>query len=121
MEPKIARHDPDREYGTPEGCFILEPWNTDADERASIARARVAPGVTTAWHCLEGIVERYLVIEGRGLLETGGLEPAELGPGDVAVIPAGIRQRITNAGHSDLVFYCVCTPRFRQESYRACD
>lgn len=121
MEPKIVKPDPASEFSTPEGCFILETWNRDADERASIARARVAPGATTAWHCLEGIVERYLIVEGRGLVEVGDLEPAVLGPGDMAVIPAGVRQRITNTGHSDLIFYCICTPRFRQESYRPCD
>jgi mannose-6-phosphate isomerase-like protein (cupin superfamily) len=37
--------------------------------------------------------------------------------GDVVVIPAGVPQRISNAGPSDLEFYEVCTPRFRPEAY----
>jgi len=121
MEPSMVKPDPAEEFPTPEGCFILETWNTDADESVSIAKARVAPGVTTAWHCLEGIIERYLIVVGRGLVEVGGLEPVELGPGDLAVIPAGTRQRITNTGPTDLIFYCICTPRFRPELYRVCD
>ena len=33
-------------------------------------------------------------------------------------IPAGVPQRISNTGEGDLVFHCLCTPRFRQEAYR---
>ena len=32
--------------------------------------------------------------------------------GDVVVIPAGVSQSIRNPGPRDLVFHCVCTPRF---------
>ena len=118
MQPKIVKQDLTREYPLPENCLILETWNTSADESVSIARARVAPGATTKWHCLEGIIERYLLVEGRGLVEIGTLEPVEMAPGDLAVIPAGVRQRITNTGPTDLVFYCICSPRFAPECYR---
>jgi mannose-6-phosphate isomerase-like protein (cupin superfamily) len=40
-------------------------------------------------------------------------------PGDVVVIPAGVPQQISNDGDSDLVFYCICTPRFRKAKYEA--
>ena len=33
-------------------------------------------------------------------------------------IPAGVRQRIRNTGPTDLVFLCICTPRFEQSAYR---
>jgi mannose-6-phosphate isomerase-like protein (cupin superfamily) len=36
-------------------------------------------------------------------------------------IPAGVRQRITNIGNADLLFYCVCSPRFLPEAYVASD
>ena len=121
MHPKIVKPDPKAEFPTPEGCFILETWNTAEDESVSIARARVSPGTATVRHRLEGIVERYLIVEGMGLVEVGSLAPVQLVPGEMAVIPAGTRQRITNTGPTDLVFYCICTPRFRQECYRACD
>lgn len=34
------------------------------------------------------------------------------------MIPAGVAQRIANTGTSDLLFYELCTPRFRKEAYR---
>ena len=104
---------------TAERCCIIETYNSTADESLSIARARVAPGVTTAWHSVEGTVERYVIAEGCGRAEVGDFPVAEVSPGDVVVIPAGVRQRIGNIGTADLVFYCVCTPRFRAENYRA--
>jgi mannose-6-phosphate isomerase-like protein (cupin superfamily) len=51
-------------------------------------------------------------------VEVGDVPPTEVVPGDVVTIPAGLRQRIANIGDSDLIFYCVCTPRFEQKNYR---
>lgn len=104
------------EYATPEDCRILESWNDASDAAASIARARVAPGVTTRPHRLKGVIERYLIVEGRGRVKIDGREQ-EVGPGDVVVIPAGISQQVTNTGAADLVFYCICTPRFTAQYY----
>jgi mannose-6-phosphate isomerase-like protein (cupin superfamily) len=108
-----------KEFLTPERCHILEIYNTAADESVSIARARVQPGVTTAWHVLEHTIERYIIVEGHGQVEIGDLPAAEVEPGDVVIIPAAIRQRIANPGDVDLVFYCVCTPRFESKNYRS--
>lgn len=108
-----------KEFLTPERCHILETYNTAADESMSIARARVEPGVTTALHMVESTTERYIVVEGRGRVEIGDFPAAEVEPGDVVVIPAGIRQRIANTGYVDLIFYCVCTPRFENKNYRS--
>lgn len=105
------------EFETPEGCWILEVANDDGDEELSIARARVAPGATTQWHELSDTNERYVVVQGRGRVEVGGLPPADVGPGDVVRIPARTPQRIGNTGRQDLVFYCICTPPFRPECY----
>jgi hypothetical protein len=30
-----------------------------------------------------------------------------------------VRQRIANTGTDDLVFYCICSPRFTQECYES--
>jgi mannose-6-phosphate isomerase-like protein (cupin superfamily) len=76
------------------------------------------PGATTRWHRVQGTIERYVILEGKGLVEVGNLPPQEVGPGDVVIIPAGCRQRITNIGEKDLVFLCFCTPRFLQEAYQ---
>ena len=106
-----------KEFYTQEGCFITELSNTPDDPEVSIARARVAPGVTTRWHRVKGTAERYLILEGKGRAEIGALPPREVGPGDVVRIPASCRQRITNVGQEDLVFLAVCTPRFTNSAY----
>lgn len=118
VEPLIAHADPMSEFATDERCYILEWWNDPSDEDASIARARVAPGVTTALHRVS-VNERFLILEGRGLMRVGELAPAEVGVGDVVIIPAGVAQQISNTGDDDLVFACVCTPRFRPECYES--
>ena len=107
------------EYETPERCHIVEVANDSGDAQVSIARARVTPGVTTAWHALDSVAERYIVVSGRGRVEVEGLAPAEVGAGDVVRIPPGARQRIANTGDSDLLFYAVCSPRYRDDLYRA--
>jgi mannose-6-phosphate isomerase-like protein (cupin superfamily) len=121
VRAQVKRAEEEKECKTAEGCHILEAANDPEDERVSIARARVEPGVTTAWHRLRGISERYIIISGAGRVEIGGLSPAEVGPGDLVLIPPGTHQRITNTGESDLVFYCVCSPRFRDEDYEEID
>ena len=117
MRAEIKAQDDALEYATDERCHILEVANDAGDESVSIARARVEAGVTTAWHKLEGISERYIIVSGRGRVEIGDLEAVDVGPGDVVRIPADCRQRITNTGPHDLVFYAVCAPPFRQQAY----
>lgn len=117
MTPAILLAAAAPEFATEERCFIAELSNSAQDEAVSIARARVAPGVTTRWHRLDGIVERYVIVEGRGEVEVGDLAPASVGPGDVVLIPAGCRQRIANRGPGDLVFLAICSPRFRSDAY----
>lgn len=122
MHSRIVHPDPQREYAfTEEGCHILESWNDADDPQASIARARVAPGVTTRWHALSGVTERYLIVSGSGRVEVGERAPERVQAGDVVVIPPGMRQRIANDGMEDLVFYAICTPRFMPECYAALD
>src|SRR5215472_3382331 len=118
MATILWKHDASKEFSTPERCHIIETFNSAADESLSIARARVEPGITTAWHHVESTVERYIIAEGRGRVEVGDFPPSNVSPGDVVIIPAGVRQRITNTGDQDLIFYCVCTPRFLQQNYR---
>ena len=98
------------------GLWILEVWR---DKAVTIARARVAPGVTTKAHLLRGVVERYLIVEGKGIVRIGGRAPTEVGPGDVVAIRPQVSQSITNRGSSDLIFYCICTPPFTQSCYKA--
>lgn len=105
------------EYFTPEKCFITEVSNSKDDPGLSIARARVEPGVTTQWHQLRDTAERYCIVSGSGQVEIGDLEPADVKPGDVVLIPPYVRQRITNTGLVDLIFLAICTPRFSEHVY----
>ena len=108
---------PADEFYHDEGCHIVELLNTGADAGCSIARARVEPGETTRLHCLRDTVERYVIVAGSGEVEVDGQAPAAVAAMDVVTIPAGISQRIRNTGDSDLVFLCVCTPRFDAKNY----
>lgn len=118
MQACILPHDPDSGYMTDELCHITELSNSDCDEQLSIAAARVAPGVTTRWHHLTDTAERYVILSGQGLVEIGDLPPRRLQAMDVALIPPGCRQRITNTGTEDLVFLALCTPRFKPSVYQ---
>lgn len=117
MKAEIKPFNADEEFFTAERCLITEVANDPHDEKVSIARARVEPGVTTVWHKLRGMDERYIVTAGKGLVEVKGLEAVEVKPGDVVRIPADTAQRITNTGKDDLVFFAVCTPRFTPDCY----
>jgi mannose-6-phosphate isomerase-like protein (cupin superfamily) len=121
MNEVIKRMNLDTEFYTPEKCYIVELSNTPDDPDASIARARVAPGVTTRWHRLLGTAERYVILEGSGRVEIGSLSPRDVGVGDVVLIPPSCRQRMTSLGPGDLIFLAVCTPRFRPEVYEDVD
>ena len=105
------------EYYFKEGCYIDEILNTPDDPAVSIARVRVLPGTKTLWHRLKGTTERYLVLEGAGLAETGDSDQRVMGPGDTLTILPGTPQRMTNNGSCDLVFLAVCTPRFEEANY----
>jgi len=88
MRPAVKRYAAAAEYYAAEACYITELSNSKADPQASIARARVAPGVTTRWHRLKGTTERYVILEGRGRVEVGELAAHDVSPGDVVLIPA---------------------------------
>jgi mannose-6-phosphate isomerase-like protein (cupin superfamily) len=117
MNAAIKLFAPEAESYTAERCFINELSNTPDDPPVSIARARVPPGVATRWHRVKDTAERYVILEGKGRVEVGGLSPQEVGPGDVVLIPPSCRQRIANVGDGDLIFLAICTPRFVQEAY----
>ena len=109
------------EYFFEEGCYILELANSPDDPEASIARVRVAPGVTTRLHRLQAVTERYVILQGRGEVECGAALRRVVGAGDVVLIPPRCPQRIRNPGAEDLVFLAICTPRFTPECYEDID
>lgn len=119
MWPKIVKAETLKETLTLERVYIYENCGVSTGDRlVSIARARVEPGIVTKAHHLEGVQEIYLITEGDGVVHAGNMELAEVGKGDVVIIPPGTSQKIVNTGKTDLVFYCICTPAFTQENYR---
>ena len=117
MNETIKQKNIKEEFYTLEKCYVTELSNTPEDPDVSIARARVAPGVTTRRHRLKGITERYFIISGIGLVDVGKLPPQEVNAGDIVLIPPMCRQRITNTGVDDLIFLAICSPRFSQDVY----
>jgi len=73
--------------------------------------------VTTRLHRLADTAERYVILQGQGLVEVGDQPPAAVRPGYVVLIPPGCPQRIGNTGEDDLVFLAICSPRFREAAY----
>lgn len=104
------------EFWTDERCFITELVNSESAPNVSLALVRVTPGVTTQLHALQGVTEIYIVQQGSGIIEIDGTK-SHMSEGDRAIIAAGSSQRITNSGEQDLLFFCVCTPRFVPNCY----
>lgn len=107
------------EWYTEERCHISEIRNSADNPAVSIARARVEPGVTTALHAVIDTIEQYFILSGTGEMEIDGTPVGEVKTGDLVVIPAGATQRIRNSGSTDLIFLCICTPRFETHNYQA--
>ena len=114
LKAKIVKDKSLKEYPTSERCFVAENY---CNELVSIARARVEPGETTVTHHLKGVTEIYLISHGKGKVKVGNLPPTEVTAGDLVVIPAGVSQKITNTGKTNLIFHCICTPRFTPDRY----
>lgn len=112
----VSKAKPGEEVWTVERCYITELLNEDAYPEVSIARTRVEPGVTTQLHALS-VSEWYIIESGRGLMRVGDAPEFGVAPGDTISIPKGVEQQITNRAARDLVFLCVCTPKFSQECY----
>ncbi|MCP4300053.1 MAG: cupin domain-containing protein [Gammaproteobacteria bacterium] len=107
---------PAEEFWTTERCYITELMNNDGQPEVSVARTRVEAGVTTQLHAL-AVAEWYVIESGVGLVTVAGEPPVSVAAGEVVTIPRHASQQIENTGNDDLVFLCLCTPRFSQECY----
>jgi len=118
MSQNLIRPDESKEYYTNERCFILEMLNNHDNEKPfSIARARVEPGMTTAWHRLNGILEFYYILDGQGIMEIGDEPGFDIQKNDIVKIDANKAQRIKNIGEDDLIFLAICYPPFTDANY----
>lgn len=118
MDPLHIIPDEQKEFYTSERCYILELHNTE-DRSFSIARARVQPGIATAWHRLANTVESYYILQGEGLMELGETFSKTVKAGDMIKIPADTAQRIMNTSDDDLLILCICVPAFSSENYES--
>ena len=107
---------PRPEFWTAERCYITELLNDVEQPEVSLARARVEPGATTQLHALS-VAEWYVLEQGQGLMQVGNGVPFAVREGDTIAVPKDTAQRVTNTGRGDLVFLCVCVPKFSQECY----
>lgn len=122
MNPHLIQPDESKEFFTNERCHILELLNNhDTSQPFSIARARVSPGVTTAWHRLNGIIEYYYILEGQGFMEVGEKEGFEVRKNEMVKIDRSMAQRVKNTGDEDLIFLAICNPPFTDENYEEFD
>ena len=106
-----------QEFWTEERCWITEFVNDADHPHASLAACRVTPGTLTQNHSLS-VTEWYIILQGQGRVFVGGTDGRTVGPGDTIRIPPGTSQQIRNTGHEDLIFHCLCQPRFTPDCYR---
>lgn len=103
---------------TDERCYIAELINDSKQPGASLARCRVLPGVLTQLHSLS-VHEWYVIQQGHGEMFVDQQAGYAVKPGDVVSIAPHTAQQIRNSGTEDLVFECLCVPRFEEACYRS--
>jgi mannose-6-phosphate isomerase-like protein (cupin superfamily) len=93
---------------------LLHPDKQEIAVRYILARALVAPGVTTLVHRLRAS-EVYYVVAGEGVMSIDD-EKSPVRPGSAIYIPPGSTQFIQNTGATDLEFLCIVDPAWRKEN-----
>jgi mannose-6-phosphate isomerase-like protein (cupin superfamily) len=112
----VEKPKPGSEFWTEERCYITELVNSPRWPGVSLARCRVPPGITTQLHSLS-VLEWYVVESGEGRMRVGHAPPWRIARGSRVMIPAACEQQVTNTGPEQLLFLCVCTPRFTTQCY----
>ncbi len=116
-KPTIIKNTIDKEYFFEEGCYIWELSNSENDTEISIARARLTPNTETKPNYLQGIIERYIILDGQGDVFISDQTAQAVSSGDIVLIPQNCTQWIRNTGNNDLIFLVMCTPRFQVSHY----
>lgn len=106
----------DQEYFFEEGCHIIEVMNQDEEPNLSFAQARVEIGQKTRLHELKQTTEYYYITQGQGVATVSN-QRFVLSKGDLLKIGPGESQMIENTGAEDLIFMCICQPRFEPRNY----
>jgi len=77
---------------------------------AAGAAVRFEPGQEQSPHTHGGQDKVYYVLEGKGVFTVGD-EQKELGPGEIALAPAGQNHGVANRGQQKLVTLVFVTPK----------
>jgi len=93
---------------------VLVPAKEKIGAEFSLAHAKVLPGGATLLHSLSSS-EAYIIISGSGRMRIED-EEKDVEAGQVVYIPPDAKQKITNTGDGDLVFYCVVSPPWKKEN-----
>jgi mannose-6-phosphate isomerase-like protein (cupin superfamily) len=103
-------------FTTPDGSEIRELAGRTIGTtlNQSLAEARVAPGGETAEHFHREAEELYFFTHGRGRMRLAEAE-REVKPGDIVVIPPGMRHKLWALGDEPLRLLCCCAPAYSHE------
>ena len=91
---------------------LLHPDKQNIDIRYSLAHAIVKPGQKTKPHRLK-TTEVYYLIKGTGIMYINE-DKKKVNKGCAIYIPPHATQCIENIGKSDLVFFCIVDPAWRE-------
>ena len=118
MIKKIIKLHDSEEFYTHEKCYITAMFNNEDFKSFSVARSRVEPGITTEVHKLIDTDEVYYILSGKGEMEVDGELMGVVVANDLIFIPKNSKQRIKNTAYNDLLFLCICSPRFDGRNYQ---
>jgi len=93
---------------------VLHPKNDNIDLGFSLAHAIIKVGESSLPHQLSHS-ETYFFLSGKGQMFIGD-EQAEVEKGDMVYVPPQIDQSVQNTGTEDLVFICIVSPPWSEET-----
>ncbi len=93
---------------------VLHPKNDPVKLNYSLAFATLEPGKSSLPHTLHQSSELYVITKGKARVHIGK-ELAQVGQGQVVLIPAGEEQWIENIGEGLLEFYCIVSPPWSED------
>ena len=117
MKQKYLSHYREIEaFITKDGSTIRELMHPSrhADQKQSLAEARLPQGRKTLLHKHHRTEELYFITHGRGMMTLGDGR-FEVTAGDSICILPGTSHCIENTGDDELVLLCCCSPPYSHE------
>ncbi|MDH5765478.1 MAG: cupin domain-containing protein [Gammaproteobacteria bacterium] len=115
MKP-ISQYNKIKSYTTKDGSIIRELMHPDFNhnKNQSLAEAVIPSNTETLLHKHILSEEIYHIIQGQGLMTLGN-EQFAVNRGDTICIPPNTPHKICNAGNSELIILCCCSPAYAHE------